>query len=177
MPTQRRGLVAGALDHGDIQSDQGFLERLRPGRRLTIRRVLFQKKKARHRLQRHPTNLRRESLILTHGEIPVGHAPRQRRALLIRDGNQRLLQRRIEALLGAVAGADEGRQPAQLKELAHHPNPGSALQGDAEVRRQHPLILETSVDDTRTLRHARCAGCSGRTEAHPLGDPKKSRSC
>jgi hypothetical protein len=40
MPTQRRGLVAGALDHGDIPSDQGFLERLRPGRRLTIRRVL-----------------------------------------------------------------------------------------------------------------------------------------
>ena len=39
------------------------------------------------------------------------------------------------------------------------------------------IILETSVDDTRTLRHARCAGCSGRTEAHSLGDPKKFRSC
>ena len=39
------------------------------------------------------------------------------------------------------------------------------------------IILETSVDDTRALRHARYAGCSGRTEAHPLGEPKKSRSC
>uniref|UniRef100_UPI00258F6231 hypothetical protein n=1 Tax=Accumulibacter sp. TaxID=2053492 RepID=UPI00258F6231 len=43
---------------------------------------------------------------------------------------------RIEALLGAVAGADEGRQPAQLQKLAHHPNSGTTLQGDAEVRRQ-----------------------------------------
>jgi 1-acyl-sn-glycerol-3-phosphate acyltransferase len=34
-------------------------------------------------------------------------------------------------------------------------------------------ILETSVDDPRALRHARCAGCSGRTEAHPLGEMKK----
>ena len=76
MPTQRRGLVAGALDHGDVQPDQGRLERLRPGRRLAIRRVLRQKKKARHRLQRHQTDLRMEGLILTHREIPMGYAPR-----------------------------------------------------------------------------------------------------
>jgi hypothetical protein len=140
MPMQRRGLVAGALDHGDVQPDQGRLEGLRPGRRLAIRRVLLQQKKARHRLQRHQTDLRMEGLILTHREIPVRHALRQRRALLMRDGDQRLLQRRIEALVGTVAGADECRQPAQLKELAHHPHPGTALQGDAEVRRQHQLM-------------------------------------
>ena len=58
----------------------------------------------------------------------------------MRDGDQRLLQGRIEALVGAVAGADECRQPAQLKELAHHPHPGTALQGDAEVRRQPQLV-------------------------------------
>lgn len=120
-PRQRRGLVSGALDHGDVQADQGFLERLRPGRRLTIRRVLFQKKKARHRLQRHQTDRWMESLILTHREIPVRHAPRQRRVLLMCDSDQRLFQGRIEALLGAVAGTDEGRQSAQLKELAQPP--------------------------------------------------------
>ncbi|MEF8707227.1 MAG: hypothetical protein V5B07_12395, partial [Candidatus Accumulibacter sp. UW27] len=35
------------------------------------------------------------------------------------------------------------------------------------------IILETSVDDPRALRHARCACCSGQTEAHPLGEMKK----
>ncbi|MCM8621066.1 MAG: hypothetical protein NFW16_04825 [Candidatus Accumulibacter sp.] len=39
--------------------------------------------------------------------------------------------------MGTVAGADECRQPAQLKELAHHPDAGTALQGDAKVRRQN----------------------------------------
>ncbi|SBT07463.1 hypothetical protein ACCAA_430051 [Candidatus Accumulibacter aalborgensis] len=42
----------------------------------------------------------------------------------------------------------------------------------------HELInLETSIDDTRVPRHTRCAGCSGRTEAHPLGELNKSRAC
>ena len=140
MTAQRRSLVAGALDHRHAQPAQGVIKRLRPGRRRAVRRVLLQKNQARHRLQRHQTDLRMEGFILTHRHRPVRHAHGQRRALLTRHGDHRLLQGRIEALLGAVAGADKRRQPAQLQELAHHPYSGTALQGDREVCRQHDLV-------------------------------------
>jgi hypothetical protein len=140
MPMQRRGLVAGALGHGDFQPDQGRLERLRPGRRLAIRRILLQQKKARHRLQRYQTDLRMEGLVLTDRDLPVRHVLRQRRALLSRDGDHGFLQSHIESLVGTVAGADKCRQTAQLQELAHHPDPRTALQGDGEVRCQHQLM-------------------------------------
>ncbi len=44
--------------------------------------------------------------------------------------------------------------------------------GIDELRRRlarHPHLLPHDTP--------RCAGCSGRTEAHPLGDPEKFRSC
>jgi hypothetical protein len=47
---------------------------------------------------------------------------------------------------------------------------------DSNSGKRRRFILETSVDDTRALRQARCAGCSGRTEVQALGEPKKSRS-
>ena len=61
--------------------------------------------------------------------------------------------------MGAVAGADERRQPAQLQEFAHHPHPRTALQGDGEVRRQHqpmqPLHALRARDERRQARGRR----------------------
>lgn len=140
MSAQRRSLVAGALDHRHVQSGQGVLQRLRPGRRHAIRRVRLQQDKARHRLQRDQTDLGMDGLILTHRHRAVRHARGPRGARFTSDRAHRLLQGDIERVLAAIGGPDERRQPAQLQEFAHHPHPRTALQGDAEVRRQHDLM-------------------------------------
>ena len=115
-----------------------------------------------------------EGLILTHREIPVRHALRQRRALFIRDGDQGFLQRYIEALVSTVAGADECRQPAQFKELAYHPHPGTALQGNSKMRRQQQLMQPPHA--LRGL-HPRSQGRGRRADRNRLAPVLQGTAC
>jgi UDPglucose 6-dehydrogenase len=94
--------------------------------------------------------------IVDKSTAPVGTADRVRAAV-----QEVLAERGVRVDFAVVSN------PEFLKE-------GAAVE---DFMRPDRIILETSVDDTRALRHARYAGCSGRTEAHPLGEPKKSRSC
>jgi len=107
-----------------------------------------------------------KSLVLAHRHLTVRHALGENLALLARRRDHRRLQGRIETLLGAVAGPDEGRQPAQLQEFTHHPHTGRAPQRNREVRGQDQAVQPPHPSGVRT-NAAKAAGASSiRTGLH-----------
>ncbi|WP_300970502.1 hypothetical protein [Thiocapsa sp.] len=137
MPTQRLGLVGGALDHLHGKPRAGVLKRRRPGRRGAIRGVLLQDNEVRHRLDVDQADPRMKGFVLAHRHRTRRHALGKRRALLRGHRDHGRFQGDIQRMLRAVADPDEGRQSAQLQELTHQPGAARRPQGDAEMRRQH----------------------------------------
>ena len=149
MTEQALGLIAGALDDLHRQPLQGRRQRLSPGRRRAIGRVLLQQNEVRDRFQRHQTDRRVEGFIFAHGDLAPRHAHRQGAALLFGQGDDRRFQRRIDLLLRPVGSPDERREPAQLQKLAHHTNPRARQQRHHKLRRQD-LALKP-LDPLRSL--------------------------
>ncbi len=96
----------------------------------------------------------------------MGHVLGQLRTLFSGTGDDLLLQLGMERLLTAIGGADEGRQPAEIEELPHHPHPGAAQLADAPVR-GHDHGSQPVHPAGVSMKAAKAAGAATGGDAHP----------
>ena len=134
MRQQPLGFIAGALHDGDVQPFEPTRERLRPGRRRALLGDLLDQDQARDGIDGHQAHPILPGLVFGDAQGTRRHGGGQLSALLVRAGDDVLLQVRMERLLRAIRGRDEVRQTAKLEELIDHADTTAANLGDAPVR-------------------------------------------
>ncbi len=141
---QSLGLIAGHLDHLNGQAGQRLLQGRCPGAAVTLRPVGFQEQVIGLGFHGHQARLAAVEVFVQAGADLLGqHVGSQMVRLLVRIGDQRVLEADGHSLLGSEGGGDEAVQLRQFQKATQGPQSAVADEMEDQVQGDDESAQET----------------------------------